>query len=464
MRRLKQSITKTDINRPSLTLLLTTTLCLLVSQIAMAKVQDVDRIIAIVDDNVVVRSELDTQLLQIIPQLKRKGTKLPAKDVLENQVLERLILTKLQLAAAERAGISVSDDLLSQAIGNIAQKNGLNLSQFRQALKANGIGFQQFREQIRTQITMQRLKERVVGKRVRVTEREVDAYITRQGASPKKQPKKVTPKRTRRSAYHILHILVATPEGATAERLQQAKQKAGDIVKKLRRGNNFRDVALAESDGRQALEGGDLGWRKANEVPTIFAKQVKSMKRGGISAPIRSPSGFHIIKLKNYKGGIIPKSKKRSHNPIVNQSKVRHILVKTNEITSDADAKLRLQQLRQRISGGDKFNTLARSHSDDTASALKGGELGWINPGDMVPEFEQQLEELAPGQLSQPFRTPFGWHIVQLMERRKYDSTQEVRKNQVREIIRRRKMEEETELYLRRLRDEAYIEIRLEDL
>jgi peptidyl-prolyl cis-trans isomerase SurA len=247
-----------------------------------------------------------------------------------------------------------------------------------------------------------------------------------------------------------------------AAELQKAKEKATKIVKKLRSGSDFKTVALAESDGRMALEGGDLGWRKANEVPTLFAQAVKSMKKGAVSNPIRSPSGFHVIKLKNYRGGIIPK--KKTSSPIVNQSRVRHILVKTNEITSDEDAKLRLQQLLQRIQGGDNFNALARSHSDDTASALKGGELGWINPGDMVPEFEQQLEGLAPGQLSQPFRTPFGWHIAQLMERRKYDSSQEVLKNRAREIIRQRKMGEETELYLRQLRDEAYIEIRLEDM
>jgi peptidyl-prolyl cis-trans isomerase SurA len=435
-------------------------LCILASQAAASAVEDVDRIVAVVDDDVVVRSELDTELAKVIPQLKRKGTQLPAKDVLENQVLERLILAKLQLAAAEQAGINVSEDLLSQAVGNIAQKNGLSMAQFRQALKANGISFHDFREQIRNQVTMRRLQERVVGKRIRVTDREVDAYIARKPQLPTKPES--TPRRTRRSAYHILHILVAVPEGAVAAELQKAKEKATEIVKKLRSGSDFKTVALAESDGRMALEGGDLGWRKANEVPTMFAKEVRSMKKGAVSNPIRSPSGFHVIKLKDYKGGIIPKRK--SSSPIVNQSRVRHILVKTNEITSDEDAKLRLQQLLQRIKGGDNFNALARSHSDDTASALKGGELGWINPGDMVPEFEQQLEGLAPGQLSQPFRTPFGWHIVQLMEQRKYDSSQEVLKNQAREIIRQRKMGEETELYLRQLRDDAYIEIRLDDM
>jgi peptidyl-prolyl cis-trans isomerase SurA len=435
-------------------------LCILASQTAASGVEDVDRIVAVVDDDVVVRSELDTELAKVIPQLKRKGTQLPAKDVLENQVLERLILSKLQLAAAEQAGINVSEDLLSQAVGNIAQKNGLSMAQFRQALKANGISLHDFREQIRNQVTMRRLQERVVGKRIRVTDREVDAYIARKPQLPTKPES--TPRRTRRSAYHILHILVAVPEGAVAAELQKAKEKATEIVKKLRSGSDFTTVALAESDGRMALEGGDLGWRKANEVPTMFAKEVRSMKKGAVSNPIRSPSGFHVIKLKDYKGGIIPKRK--SSSPIVNQSRVRHILVKTNEITSDEDAKLRLQQLLQRIKGGDNFNALARSHSDDTASALKGGELGWINPGDMVPEFEQQLEGLAPGQLSQPFRTPFGWHIVQLMEQRKYDSSQEVLKNQAREIIRQRKMGEETELYLRQLRDDAYIEIRLDDM
>ncbi len=444
----------------SLISLIVASLCILASQTALSKVEDVDRIVAVVDDNVVVRSELDEQLAQVIPQLKRKGTQLPPRDVLESQVLERLILAKLQLAAAERAGINISEDILAQAIGNIAQKNGLSLAQFRQALKANGIGFQQFREQIREQIIMRQLQERVVGPRVRVTEREVEAYIARQSQLPAKPER--APQRTPRSAYHILHILVAVPEGAVAEQLQRAKEKATQIVKKLRSGSDFKTVALAESDGRMALEGGDLGWRKANEVPTMFAKLVPGMSKGAISNPIRSPSGFHVIKLIDYKGGIIPKRK--SSSPIVNQSRVRHILVKTNEITSDEDARLRLQQLLQRIKGGDKFNALARSHSDDTASSLKGGELGWINPGDMVPEFEQQLEGLAPGQLSQPFRTPFGWHIVQLLERRQHDSTQEVLKNSAREIIRRRKMGEETELYLRQLRDEAYVEIRLEDM
>ncbi len=462
---LKRSFTKqqaiTTNGRPFLTSFVAASLCLFASQVAVSRVLDVDRIVAIVDDDVVVRSELDNELSQVIPRLKRKGTQLPEQRVLETQVLERLILAKLQLAAAEQAGIDISDDLLAQAMNNIAQKNGLTMPQFRQALKASGMSFEQFRAQIKNQIVMRRLQERIVGQRVRVTDREIDAYISRKGGQLQDKPTNA-PKRTPRSAYHILHILVAVPEGATTERLQQANKKATRIVKKLRGGSDFKTVALAESDGRQALEGGDLGWRKANEVPTMFAKVVRGMRKGAVSDPIRSPSGFHIIKLENYKGGIIPKMK--SNSPIVNQSHVRHILVKTNEITSDDDARIRLQQLRQRIQGGDKFDTLARSHSEDTASAIKGGELGWINPGDMVPEFEQQLEDLAPGQISQPFRTPFGWHIVQLIERRKYDSTQEVLRNKAREIIRQRKMAEETELYLRRLRDEAYVEIRLEDM
>jgi peptidyl-prolyl cis-trans isomerase SurA len=413
---------------------------------AYAGVQSVDRIIAIVDDDVVLRSELDRELRQILAQLQRKNTQLPPKDVLERQVLERLILKKLQLAAAERAGVTVGDDILAQMIGNIARKNGLTLSQFREAVESQGMSFNGFRENIRETITIQKYLQRATADRIHITEREIATHVAQQTEQPEA-----------RSAYHILHILVATGEGATSEQLRAAKNKAAKIVSKLRSGADFKQVALAQSDGRNALEGGDLGWRETDQIPTLFAGLVPKMDRGEISDPVRSPSGYHIIKLADYRGGGL---KQR----MVTQIHARHILVKTSEITSDSDARQRLEQLKKRLQGGDDFSDLARSHSDDQGSALKGGDLGWISAGDVVPEFEEQIVRLKPGEISDPFRSPFGWHLVQVLERRQHDSTREVKESTARAAIRQRKAAEETELLLRRLRDEAYVEIRLEEI
>ncbi len=413
--------------------------------VSNAAVQDVDRIVAIVDDDVVLRSELDTELIRILSQLKQQGTKLPPREVIERQVLERLILDKLQLAAAERAGITVGEDLLSQAINNIAKRNNMTLSQFRKVVEAGGMSFRSFRQKVHQTIAIQKLRQRETAKRVHVTEGEIAAYMAQQSSQPQ-----------RRSAYHLRHILVATGEGASSEQLQKAKQKANRLVEKLRSGANFKQLALAESDGRQALEGGDLGWRSADQLPTLFSGLVRKMEKGQISDPIRSASGYHIVQLVDYRGGNAPR--------LVSQVHARHILIKTSEITSDNDARQRLEQLKTRLEGGDDFAELARSHSDDQGSALKGGDLGWINAGDVVPEFEEQMGRLAPGEISKPFRTPFGWHLVQVLERRQHDSTQDIKHAEAREAIRRRKAEEETELYLRRLRDEAYVEIRLDDI
>jgi peptidyl-prolyl cis-trans isomerase SurA len=413
---------------------------------ANAAVQDVDRIVAIVDDDVVLRSELDAELKQILAQLRQQNTQLPPKEVIERQVLERLILKKLQLAAAKQAGVSVGDDLLAQAIGNIAKKNGLTLSQFRSAIEAQGMNFESFREGVRETILVQRFLQRATANRVHITDREIATYISQQSEQP-----------ARRSAYRIFHILVATQEGASSEQLRAAKNKAKKIIAKLRAGADFKQVALAESDGRNALEGGDLGWRSANQLPTLFAGVAPNMERGEIRGPIRSTSGYHVIKLANYRGG-------GQRQRMVTQIHARHILVKTSEITSDNDARQRLEQLKQRLEGGDDFADLARSHSDDQGSALKGGDLGWINKGDVVPEFEDQITRLQAGQISEPFRTPFGWHLVQVLERRQHDSTQEVKEAEAREAIRKRKAAEEIDLFLRRLRDEAYVETRLEDI
>lgn len=433
-------------------LLLLITLGLCNTSIA-ARVQDVDRIVAVVDDAVIVNSELQERLGQIVAQLKAKKAKLPPKKILERQVLERLITDKVQLNAAKRSGINISEDVLAQAISNIARNNKMSLSEFRSAVKKSGIPFNKFRERMRDQLTTKRFLTKEMRSRIHITEREVDKYI-----STAKEVVRA-PKRTRKTAFHLLHILIATPEGASAETIQKAKRKAQKLVKKLRAGADFQNLALTESDGQQALEGGDLGWLKANQIPTVFAKTVPKMGRGEISSPIRTSSGFHIIKLANYKGG-----NAITQSTVLEQTKARHILIRTNEITSDDDAKTRLEQLKQRLDGGDDFAALARSHSDDQASSIKGGELGWVNFGDVVPEFEQQMKLLAVNEISKPFRTQYGWHIVQVLERRMHDRAMDIKRSQAKEAIFSRKASEEAQLLIRRLRDESYIEIHLEDV
>jgi len=409
-----------------------------------AAAEPLDRIVAVVDEDVVVASELQSELENIVAQFRQKGARIPPKAVLERQLLERLILKKLQLAAAARAGIKVGEEILAQAVNNIARKNGMHISEFRQALEESGISFRKFRENLREQIIIQRFRDQEIKRRIRISDQEVEAFLARQGDAMDE-----------RSTYHLLHILISTPEAASPEQLNAARAKAQRLAAELRKGADFRSLALAESDGRQALEGGDLGWLPANQLPTIFTDTVKQMQRGEISDPIRTPSGYHIVKLEDYKGG-------EPH--IITQTHARHILIRTNEITSDSDARIRLEQLKQRIDGGDDFAALARSHSDDKTSAIKGGDLGWTTPGDLLPRFEEEMNKLAINEVSAPFRTEFGWHIVQVLGRRQHDSTKEVKKAEARKAIQKRKLAEATELYLRRLRDEAYIDIRLNDI
>ncbi len=410
------------------------------SQAMSADVREVDHIVAIVDEDVIVQSELNAAIRKIVTQFRMQGKQLPPRDVVEKQVLDRLILNKLQMAAAERAGITAGPELVAQAVSNIARKNGLSIGEFRQALESEGISFNSFRQGIKEQITLQRLNDSEVTRRIRVTDQEVETYIAQQAQTGQG------------STFHLRHILIATPEAASPEQLAVSREKAGRIVGELRSGADFQNMALTESDSRQALEGGDLGWLTSSQIPTIFMEHVTVMQPGEISDPIRSPSGFHIIQIVDRKGG---------ERKIVVQTHAQHILINTNELTSDDDAVTRLQQLKQRIEGGDSFADLARSHSDDKTSAIKGGDLGWVTPGDLLPRFEEEMSRLAVNDLSEPFRTEFGWHLVQILGRRQHDSTTEVLKAEAQSAIRKRKAAEETELYLRRLRDEAYVDIRL---
>lgn len=424
--------------RPTLILLLLLTL----SAPLQAAVQELNGIAAVVDDDVITLHELNQRVDSISKQLQQKGTRLPPKNILEHQILERLILEKLQLARAHKSGIQVNDEQLNRVITNIARENGMSLEQFRSRLEKEGISYAYFRQQIRNEVLISRLKNNQVNSRVNVTPQEVDAYLESQ-----------QDKREQNVQYHLRHILVSLPSNASPEQVQAGKARAEKLLAQLQQGADFKQVAISYSDGQQALEGGDLGWRRAGQLPSLFAEVVSKMQPGDISPIIRSSSGFHILLLEDKRG---------EKKVIVRQVHARHILIKTNQLVSDEEAKTRLERLRERILNGADFATLARGNSEDPGSAAKGGDLGWATPNTYVSAFQKALEETPVGQISEPFKSQFGWHILQPLAWREHDNTDEMRRNEAFKALRQRKIEEETQSWLRRLRDEAYVDIRLE--
>lgn len=410
---------------------------------ASSNVTKLDGIVAVVNDDVVVESELENRLRTIRARLREARTPVPATDVLKRQVLENLILDRLQVQLADRLGVRIDDENLNQVLREMAERNGLRLAQFRDALEQDGYDFATFREEIRQQMLIAQVQQRQVETRIRVTDREIENYLATQGKRGSAE-----------EAYHLSHILIALPEAASAEQIAAAEQRAQEILLSIQQGGSFAGAAVAHSAGQQALQGGDLGWRREPELPTVFANIVPQMTIGEVRGPIQSPSGFHLIQLVDKRG---------EARHIVQQSRARHILIRTEGGIDDVEAEARLMQLRERIEAGDAFASLARAHSEDPVSAAKGGALGWVSPEDMVPAFRQVMESLEPGEISLPFRTQFGWHILQVMERRAHDDTEELRRLNAREQIRERKAEEELESWLRQLRDEAYVELRLED-
>ncbi len=422
--------------------LLRAMLCLACLPGAPAQAQELDKIVAIVNDDVIMRTELEDRVRTIKNQLREQGTEMPPTSVLERQVLDRLILVKLQVQMADETGIRVDDESLNRTISNIAAENKVNLEQFRAILEEDGYSYEKFREEIRSEILVSRLRQRQVDNRVTVTEHEIDNFLSsqsQQGASG--------------TEYRLRHILIGLPDSPSAEEMQEAETKAARILEELGNGADFSQLAATYSAGQQALEGGDLGWRRADQVPTLFADVVARMKQGDVSELIRSAGGIHILKLEEVRD---------SARQIVTQTHARHILIRTNEVVTDDDARQRLDQLRIRLEGGDDFGELARAHSADTVSASNGGDLGWANPGDFVPVFEEVMNALQPGQLSRPFQSEYGWHLVQVLERREHDGTEDMKRSQARETIRRRKLEEARDAWLRQMRDEAYVEYRLE--
>ena len=415
---------------------------ILALQASALAAKPLNRIVATVNDNVVLESELINREAMIADQLRQQNAQLPSGTALRKQVLDRLIIENLQLQLAERTGVRIDDETLNKNLQTMARQNEMSLDEFRQVLEKDGFNYVAFREQFRNQLTMNRIRQQMVDSRVEVTEQEVD-HLLATAASFNDQNRE----------YHLGHILVSVPEAASPEDVKKGKARAEDILERLRDGADFESTAIAESDGQQALEGGDLGWRKTGQLPSFFSDVVDELKTGQISNPIRSPSGFHIIKILDIRGDQVH---------LIKQTKARHILLRPDTLVSEEDVQIRIRQLHERIVQGEDFGTLARAHSQDPGSGSDGGELGWVTPGKMVPEFEKAMDELQVGEVSQPIKSRFGYHLIQVTDRRELDNTEDYQRTRARESIRQRKTEEELEIWLRRLRDESYVEYHLD--
>jgi len=408
---------------------------------AAAEAVSLERIVALVNDDVVLASELEAEITTVRRELERRNVRMPQPQQLRRQVLERLIMQTLQMNVAERRGIRVDNATVDAAVRQVAERNGLSLAGLRDALSAEGLDMARFREQIRRDIVLNRLRQQEMNRRVDVSEQEIDQFIAR-NQEPGRE-------------YRLSRILIGVPEAASPASIEAARDEAQQIVQRLRDGEAFARLAATASDARNALEGGDLGWRPASQLPASAREAVETLAVGEITDPVRTPAGFQIYRLDDQRG---------SEQQTVRQAQLRHILIETNEVVTDADARLRLQTLRERILSGSDFSTLARANSDDPTSATAGGELGWVNPANLPPSFAEVVRRLEAGAISQPFRSRGGWHIAEVMAWREQTVSEQLAREEAAEAVRQRKAEEETELWLRELREEAYVEIRLDGL
>jgi peptidyl-prolyl cis-trans isomerase SurA len=409
------------------------------------RAQLVDRIVAIVNKEVITLSELNEAIALAERNLARQGTAAPARTLLERQMLERLILEKAQLQRARDAGIRIDELQLDRAVQRIAERNRMTLADFRRALERDGVSFDAYRQDLREQIILSRLREREVEEKIQVSDGEIDLFLEEMNKAP-----------AERVEYDLAHILVRIPEQATPERIDAARSRAETVAAEARAGGDFGRLAASYSDAPDALRGGALGWRTQDRLPELFATALRAMQPGEVSPTLRSPAGYHIVKL-------LGRREAAAGGAAVSQTRLRHILVRTGDSVSENDARRRLADLRERIvTGGEDFAQLARVHSDD-ATAVRGGELDWIYPGDTVPDFERAFAELKIGEVSQPVRTPFGYHLIQVLERRDADMSPERRRLQARQALRERKSDEAYQEWLRQLRDQIYVELRLEE-
>lgn len=407
-----------------------------------AEIVKMDRIVAIVDQVVITEKELADRIKSVTAQLEKQGTELPPPAILEKQILERMITDRLQLQFASQTGLRVDDNQLDKTIERIAGQNKMDIPAFKKALLEDGIQYRKFREDIRNEITLARLREREVDNRINITESEIDSFIALQAASNSSDE------------YEISHILIRAAEDTTPEDLKKLRAKAEDALAQLQAGKDFAKISASHSDAPNALEGGNLGWRNGSQIPALFLEAIKPLKSGELTTILRSPNGFHILKVTNRRGGTSPL--------VVGQTHVRHILIKFSEVVSEKDALTRITGIKDRLDHGEKFEELARQYSDD-GSAKSGGNLGWVNPGDTVPEFEKTMNVLAVGEISNIIKTQFGLHVLQVLERRNQDMSKEAARIKARQEIRARKSDEAYQDWVRELRDRAFVELRLED-
>ncbi|MEO4048844.1 peptidylprolyl isomerase [Pseudomonas sp. CAU 1711] len=413
----------------------------LLASTAQAQFQSLDRVVAIVDNDVIMYSQLDQRLREVEQTIDKRGGQLPPQDVLQQQVLERLIVENLQLQIGERSGIRITDEELNQAMASIAQRNRLSLEQFREALVRDGLSYDQAREQIRREMVISRVRQRRVAERIQVTDQEVQNFLASDLGQMHLSEE-----------YRLANILISVPDAASPDQVRAAAQKTAELYDSLRAGADFAQAALSNSAGDNALEGGEIGWRKAAQLPPAFVEMLRSLNPGDVAQPVRMPSGFMIVKLLDKRGG---------DTQVRDEVHVRHILIKPNEVRSEAETRRLVERLHERIVAGEDFATLAKSFSEDPGSALNGGDMNWVDPNILVPEFREVMAKTPSGRLSEPFKSPYGWHVLEVLGRRATDSSEQYREQQAMNALRNRKYDEELQTWLRQIRDEAYVEIKL---
>src|ERR1700732_370793 len=400
-----------------------------------------DRIAAIVNDGLVLKSELDVQMSSVQKRLQEQRVELPSQSVLQQQVLDRLVLQEIQLQRAKHVGLTVTDEQLNGALQEIAARNKIPFDQLPTALAAQGVDYKLYRESMRKELTLSTLRQRDVITHINVSPHELEQYLARQQNA------------AANDEFSVSHILLSLPAAATPQQLDEMTKKANDISSRAAKGEDFGQLAIATSNSQTALDGGQLGWRKGTQLPQFILELVTKMKPGEVSEPVRTPSGFHIVQLNERRSG--------EAQVIINQIHVRHILMKTNELDDDETVRQKLSKLRERILKGEAFAGIASAASEDPGSAPDGGDLGWSGPGTFVPEFDKAIANLTDNEISEPFKTRYGWHIVQMLGTRTYDHTADMRRQKAYAAIRESKADEETELWLRRLRDDAFVETKM---
>jgi peptidyl-prolyl cis-trans isomerase SurA len=402
-----------------------------------------DRVVAVVNNEALTLYEMNEQKRILVQQLRESRLQPPSPDVLERQVLDRLITERALMQYAKETGIRVDDTTVERTILRIAQENKMSPDEFRKVLEREGIPYAKYREDVRREITIQRMREREIDSKIFVSDAEVDNYLAT-----------VNLQAGGESEYMLAHILVRVPEQSSPEQIEQRRARAGEALAKVKSGEDFAQVAATWSDAPDAQQGGSLGWRTPARMPSIFVDAVRAMKKGDVSGVMRSPAGFHIVKLMDERG--------RNQPSVVQQTHVRHILIKVSELTSDVEAKAKIDRVRERIEAGAKFEDQARVNSEDASSA-KGGDLGWVSAGDTVPDFQAAMDRLKPNELSQPVRSPFGWHLLQVLERREQDVSKDRQRDQARLALRQRKADEQFQEFIRQTRDRAYVEIKSDE-